>query len=340
MNGNTALLRRSSLQSAGVSRSNGRWFRRGRNIVLHLEGTPAFNNELANGWAGEIVRSSREYIRWIQNALNKILNLGLLVDGIIGPKTRSAIRAFQQRFGLTVDGIVGPQTEGALKAAGAGSSPGSGSIATSKLPAGAVSPILSGQAVSPTPQSAAALRANIVRIALGERQRWGNGSIKEGNSQIHPILRDYWSTGTGTNLTEPNWWSKYPWSAAFISWVMRKAGAGSAFRYSGGHSYYIHAAKQNRVANNTNPFKAYRTSETAPRVGDLVCKSRAGSGATYDNIQPGMSTHCDIVADVRQGQLTTVGGNVSDTVGSTSVQTDANGMVVTPGYFAVIRTGA
>jgi len=41
--------------------------------------------------------------------------LGLGVDGILGPKTGAAIRAFQAAHGLTVDGNVGPTTWAALK---------------------------------------------------------------------------------------------------------------------------------------------------------------------------------------------------------------------------------
>jgi cell wall-associated NlpC family hydrolase len=40
--------------------------------------------------------------------------LGITADGIFGPQTRRAVRAFQKRHGLLVDGIVGPQTRGAL----------------------------------------------------------------------------------------------------------------------------------------------------------------------------------------------------------------------------------
>ena len=47
----------------------------------------------------------------------------------------------------------------------------------------------------------------------------------------------YWMDGTGKNLTGKN--DDYPWSAAFISFVLRKAGAGDRFRYSAQHSVYI-----------------------------------------------------------------------------------------------------
>ncbi len=40
--------------------------------------------------------------------------LGIEADGIFGPRTRAAVRAFQKRRGLVVDGIVGPQTRAAL----------------------------------------------------------------------------------------------------------------------------------------------------------------------------------------------------------------------------------
>ncbi len=62
------------------------------------------------------MRRSRSYVRWVQAALNRSMGAGLAVDGILGPKTRQAVRRFQRRRGLAVDGIVGDNTEAALVA--------------------------------------------------------------------------------------------------------------------------------------------------------------------------------------------------------------------------------
>jgi peptidoglycan hydrolase-like protein with peptidoglycan-binding domain len=64
-------------------------------------------------------RRGRAYACWLQDALNRVMGSRLAVDGVIGPRTRAAIRAFQARKGLVVDGVVGPRTEAALVAAGA-----------------------------------------------------------------------------------------------------------------------------------------------------------------------------------------------------------------------------
>lgn len=58
----------------------------------------------------------------VQRALNQLgyANPLLVADGIIGPKSIVAVKAFQSAKGLTVDGIPGPITKGALQAALAG----------------------------------------------------------------------------------------------------------------------------------------------------------------------------------------------------------------------------
>ena len=49
-------------------------------------------------------RATGDGVRWVQWAL------GIPVDGVWGPQTDAAVRAFQTRQGLAVDGIVGPAT--------------------------------------------------------------------------------------------------------------------------------------------------------------------------------------------------------------------------------------
>ena len=66
-------------------------------------------NILAQGNSGPEVRT-------LQTALNQQLfpRPNLAVDGIFGPRTRTAVVAFQRQAGLVPDGIVGPRTRAAL----------------------------------------------------------------------------------------------------------------------------------------------------------------------------------------------------------------------------------
>ena len=55
-------------------------------------------------------RRTEKDTRWLQTALNKVLNRSLKVDGIYGETTRGAVAEFQQANGLQVDGVAGPIT--------------------------------------------------------------------------------------------------------------------------------------------------------------------------------------------------------------------------------------
>lgn len=59
---------------------------------------------------------------WLQNSLNRLgANPKLNLDGIVGPGTRNAVRAFQLAAGIGVDGLTGPETFAAIdKALAAG----------------------------------------------------------------------------------------------------------------------------------------------------------------------------------------------------------------------------
>lgn len=204
------------------------------------------------------------------------------------------------------------------------------------------------------------LKENIVRLANQEFERWGRGTIKETDPAGKRILKEYWKEGVrlSDRAADEAIRSGRAWSAAFISWIMSKAGADSAFRRSGSHVCYVEHAKNNRLSNNVNPFKAYRINEISPQVGDLVCKKRSckGCGCTgcrncvlaYDNVscQGGLPSHCDIVTELSGNRLTLIGGNVGGsacrpgegcTVNKKFLFTNASGYIDHPCYYAIIR---
>ena len=58
--------------------------------------------------------STGDAVRRAQRGVRRTPNLGIVVDGVFGVATDTAIKEFQGGAGLTVDGIVGPATWNAL----------------------------------------------------------------------------------------------------------------------------------------------------------------------------------------------------------------------------------
>ena len=54
-------------------------------------------------------------VKYLQELLNAVNFSSLKVDGIFGVRTEAAVKEFQKKNGLVVDGIVGPQTWSALQ---------------------------------------------------------------------------------------------------------------------------------------------------------------------------------------------------------------------------------
>lgn len=75
-----------------------------RGITTSYPGTPLRNG--STGPAVVVIQVSLNRIAQNYPAIPKIS----AVDGIFGPQTEAAVRAFQQIFGLSADGIVGPAT--------------------------------------------------------------------------------------------------------------------------------------------------------------------------------------------------------------------------------------
>lgn len=118
-----------------------------------------------------------------------------------------------------------------------------------------------------------------------------------------------------------------PWSAAFISWDVASAGVPrDLFCPDQTHSIYVERLVE-RAKRPGAAFLPHRLQDRAPQVGDLVCNSREGSGVTLDNLNRGPS-HCDLVVEVRQGQVHAIGGNVQDSVSRSIFPTDSAGRLL------------
>jgi len=175
----------------------------------------------------------------------------------------------------------------------------------------------------------------------GEQTRVFGPMQNTGSRECDSVYRDrvgeYWKKGTGRNLDGCD--RDVPWSAAFISFVMKKSGAGNHFKYSSGHSTYIRDTIQNRKRNRKSPFKGYELSEKPVELGDLVCYTRQNN-VNYDTTHS-YKSHCDIVVKVNknQGFAEVIGGNVTDGVTKRVVKVDSKGYLIdrTNDWFSIIK---
>lgn len=70
---------------------------------------------MASAYATIYNGSQGSDVRTMQTMLNAVSNAGLTVDGICGPKSIAAVKAFQSANGLSADGICGPKTWAVLE---------------------------------------------------------------------------------------------------------------------------------------------------------------------------------------------------------------------------------
>jgi hypothetical protein len=160
---------------------------------------------------------------------------------------------------------------------------------------------------------------------------------------------EYWWLGMNAGDPDSAWTGKhdaqgavfpasqdgtYAWSAAFISYVMRIAGAARQFPYAANHAYYIDIAKE-MAAGQTHGWiiRAERPESYAPQPGDMICLGRGASrNLTYDDLPAGIFPgHCDIVVDTSvPGTIAVIGGNVDDAVTMKHVPITPDGKLATP----------
>lgn len=196
--------------------------------------------------------------------------------------------------------------------------------------------------------------------AMPDREHPVEPEVKPEREQgLWQRVGDYWWIGMDDGSDESGWTGRnagdghvfpvqddgrYAWSAAFVSYVMRVAGARDGFPYSASHWTYVDAAFERKPG---VLLRTERPASYAPRPGDLICIGRESSrGITYDDLPARFAGHCDVVVDVAPGELTVVGGNVNDAVTMKHVPVTEAGTLATPdgtvvdpryGWFVVVR---
>jgi hypothetical protein len=182
----------------------------------------------------------------------------------------------------------------------------------------------------------------------GTRPRLQPDQMPERMPGLWQRVGEYWWMGMDAGTSASAWTGKYDangseypadeddayaWSAAFVSYVMRIAGAGARFPYAEDHSYYIDVAKEMALGETSGwLITAEPTSAYAPKPGDLICEGRGRAGSmTYDRLPAGhFPAHCDIVVATAQGQISVVGGNVDHAVTMKHVPVTTDGKLATP----------
>jgi hypothetical protein len=183
--------------------------------------------------------------------------------------------------------------------------------------------------------SGMSFKKKLVDLAEAEWNKWNKPTkVKEGDPRTIKDLRNYYKIGTGLNWSDQKMIST-AWSATFISYIMKMAGAGKNFLYSTLHSDYIQRAKKNK-ANGIKTFQAYKPNEIAITPGDLVCYPRQ-VGVTYET-SGGYFAHCDIVTNIENNKATAIGGNVSNSVSKSVYSVDNNNKITDPKIHVVIKT--
>ena len=260
------------------------------------------------------------HVKHLQLFLNERELESLVVDGDFGRQTEQAVRAAQLRQGLEPTGVFDQPTRVKLLDAT--------------------------KNVVDKSASHEVVKERIQEILRAEHHRFGgqtvneNGSVtkrgrREFESGYDKRIGDYWKS-IGLNFDGDD--RDVPWSAAFISFAHKMAGAGEQFKAGPAHASYIRDSILAKKEGRTDAaYIGHRSSDRAPQVGDLIGRARQG-GVNYDNQPTSYKSHTDLVVEVGPGFVKMIGGNVADSVTLTTLGTDSKGFLNNQSrYFVVME---
>ena len=166
-------------------------------------------------------------------------------------------------------------------------------------------------------------------VTTAQQQYATYKNMDEAGTLLCKQIQKYW-TDLGFSFTSC---VSVPWSAVFVSWCVKHAGATSTeFKFAQSHSKFVYNAIANALLNK-GVFRGRKINEYQPKIGDIIHNNRGGKTYTYDYAakHDGYESHAAIVIEVGEdnnGKYTlTIGGNEGDSIRVKEIRLDKNGFI-------------
>ncbi len=124
-----------------------------------------------------------------------------------------------------------------------------------------------------------------------------------------------------------------PWSAVFVSWCVKQAGANAdEFKFAMAHSVFVNQVIKN-AENETGVFRGRKINDHAPNVGDIIQHNRSSNTFDFDFAKSHKNyvSHSVIVIEIGQdtqgGFAFCIGGNESDSIRRSVVRLNSQGFI-------------
>ncbi|HWP01017.1 MAG TPA: DUF2272 domain-containing protein [Methylococcus sp.] len=154
--------------------------------------------------------------------------------------------------------------------------------------------------------------------------------IWEDDDESHVLrVNGYWRAVGKPGLSGSD--CQQPWSAAFISWVMKTAGVPEML-FPSASAHWVYLSKI--IRDTDGPYTAFvprSIHDYSPRPGDLICANREHYSLPSitqpldSYLLENAKLHCDIVVERNGSVLEAIGGNVRNSVSKSILTLDAEG---------------
>lgn len=176
----------------------------------------------------------------------------------------------------------------------------------------------------------------IVKTSVDEWLKFERGNRKEWEDTHYLYVKDYWKA-VGADYDGRD--RDVPWSAAFISYVMKRNSGYGEFRYSAAHARYIYRSIQAANGSASHPFHGFDIGGKSVEIGDIVCRWRQRKiDFDFASRNEYYTSHGDIVVGFDKNKAITIGGNVSQSVETTNYEIDDDRFLTGNGnVFAILK---